>query len=70
MFNNGFRFYEDGTGILNDRYEMTWYTYTADDGKNVLNYKIYDKTNFDYYTIGDTLTVFLSDGSRTYIKIA
>lgn len=70
LYNNGFRFYEDGTGILNGKYEMNWYTYTADDGKNTLNYTISDQTYFDYYAVGDILTVYLSDGSRTYTKIA
>lgn len=63
------QFYEDGTGTVNNKYPITWYTYTTEDGQDALNYTIVDATHFDYKCSGSTLTVFLSDSSRVYTKV-
>lgn len=64
-----YQFNEDGTGMYNERYPITWYTYTKDDGTSMLGYTVVDDTYFDYTITGDTLTVFLSDSSRIYTKV-
>lgn len=64
-----YQFNEDGTGMWNGKFPITWCTYTTDDGASVLNYSLLDSTYFDYTVTGDVLTVFLSDGSRIYTKV-
>lgn len=63
------QFNADGTGLLNDRYPFTWYEYTTDNGENAVSRSLLDSTYFDYSITGNTLTVFLSDGSRVYTKV-
>lgn len=58
----------------NERFPITWYAYTIEDGANedrvnVVSYSLLDSTYFDYSVSGNTLTIFLSDSSRTYIKV-
>ena len=64
-----FQFNEDGTGMYNGRYPITWSTYTADDGADAVRYSLIDSTYFDYTVEGDSLVVFLSDSSRVYTKV-
>ena len=64
-----YQFNEDSTGMWNDMYAISWYTYTRDDGTSALKYTIVDSTYFDYTITGDVLTVFLSDSSRIYTKV-
>lgn len=64
-----YQFNEDGTGMWNGKYPITWYTYTTDAGASALNYCLVDSTYFDYSVTGDILTVFLSDGSHVYTKV-
>ena len=64
-----FEFNEDGTGMDSEKYPFTWYAYTTDEGINAMSYTLLDSTYFDYSISGNTLTVFLSDGSRVYTKV-
>ena len=67
------QFNPDGTGLWNNKYPISWYTYeTYIDGNNVnmIEYTIYDPTYFDYQVSGDMLTVFLSDSSKIYTKVS
>lgn len=59
----------DGTGLFHNRFPFTWYEYTTDNGENAVSRSLLDSTYFDYSVMGNTLTVFLSDGSRTYTKV-
>lgn len=64
-----YQFNEDFSGMWNDRYPISWYTYTTDDGISMLRYTVVDDTYFDYTITGDMLTVFLSNSSRIYTKV-
>lgn len=66
----GFMFWEDGTGMYNNKFPITWNNYTDENGNEVLHYILQDTTYFDYKISGDMLTVFLSDNSRVYTKVS
>ena len=67
----GMDLYDDGTGKMNgiiSSYDMTWSTY-ASDGKNYLDYTVYDYVNLDYKIYGDTLEIFTNSETRFYTKV-
>lgn len=64
-----FEFYEDGTGMENGKFSLTWSPYTTDEGISAIIYSRLESTYFDYSVTGNLLTIFLSDGSRTYTKV-
>ena len=65
-------FYEDGSGLWNNKYPISWYAYVENQEGilvNMIEYTIYDSSYFDYYVNGDSLVVYLSDGSRIYTRV-
>lgn len=55
--------YEDGTGMMGE-HMLTWEA----DETTFYCYPVIEKA-YDYIVSGDTLTIFFSDGSRTYVKV-
>lgn len=54
---------EDGTGMIGDNLLIWW----ADE--TILYYYPVVSKSYDYTVSGDTLTIFFSDGSRTYTRV-
>ena len=58
-----FIFYGDGTGVIGNN----WLTWWADE--TTLYYNVSEQKTYDYIVAGDVLTIFFSDGSRSYTKV-
>ena len=66
-------FNADGSGQWNYKYPVLWYEYESENEGVItkrVEYTLWDSGSFDYHVNGDSLTVFMSDGSRTYIKVS
>ena len=66
-------FYADMTGWHETRRYtypiLDWATYTDDNGNDVISFLEEDSSYFDYAVSGDILTIYLSDGARTYQRV-
>lgn len=55
--------YADGTGSMGGK-DMSWY---SDD--TTFSYTFYQTSSYDYYVLGDTLTLYSSSGSTVYTRV-
>lgn len=68
-----YSFYDDGSGWHETRqhtyYIYYWTTNPDENGNDVITFVEEDPSYFDYSVSGDILTIYLSDGARTYQRV-